>query len=397
MKRVKLNKPYSANLCQDIGITYLPSRSKAGRAAWRLNLHTAVVGGKPEHFDTEAEALSRRNMLIGGSLESGLSKSTFAAAAADRVAVYKRRYENVNDKLKYTGFKDSGESANFWNKFFGSWELNEITPSVIRGTISELLETKKPKTIKNRFSFLKNVFKYAVGDDLCMKNPCDAINLVELIGSTKATKHQASRFSKNLIAEIIRHGGSYAMHITFAVKTGLRSGEQRGLKWKHIDMDAGFVTVEQAIVLGENGLEIGPPKTDAAYRNVPISDELCRELREWRLQSKFSTEDDFVFPAEHGQIMWSNQLNGELSTGANGRVKCKGAVKTACYRAGVEAIRWHDLRHHYASLQLYRDGVSLQEVAALMGHENSKITEDIYGHWIDGAAKDQDLRRRAAV
>tara|TARA_R110002012_G_scaffold33762_1_gene98486 strand:+ start:284 stop:1456 length:1173 start_codon:yes stop_codon:yes gene_type:complete len=388
------------NSTDDIVINYLPSRKKAGRKPWRLDAHRRQ--GKAEYFATKKEAVVRRNELLGVGVASGQSKHTFAGAAEHRVSVYKDRYERGD--VKFTTSKDAKESAAFWNRFFGGYQLNDITPDLIRNSINELLEfnpnTSKPaapKTIKNRYTFLSSVFKYAVGDRLCGNNPCDAINLVELIGSTKATKHLAKRFSKRIVAEIITYGGRYVMHIKFAVKTGLRSGEQRGIQWHHIDFDAGFVTVEQAIVLGPNGLEIGEPKSPAAFRNVPLSDEMLQDLREWRLQSKFSADTDFVFPAEDGGPMWSMQLNGELQKRADGGVKYKGALKSACHRAGVEMIRWHDLRHHYASLQLYRDGVQLNEVAALMGHETSKITEEIYGHWLDGANKDQDLRRRAAV
>lgn len=382
-------------MANDIKVYQIKSRAKKGWKAWAVDARRSVEGGKREYHATKDEAIARRNELLGVSVERGQSKATFCSAAADRVAIYKQRADRGD--VKWTTFKDNRESADFWNNFFGSHELNAITPKKIRNAIIELLETRAPKTIKNRYTFLNNVFKFAVGEKLCSYNPCDAINLVELIGSTKATKHLAERYSKRIIAEIITYGGRYALHIEFAVKTGLRSGEQRGLQWLHIDFDAGFVSVEQAIVLGENGLEIGEPKTQAARRNVPISDDLLNKLREWRLQSKYSKDTDFVFPAEDGGPLWAHQLNGELQKRVDGGVKYKGALKPACHRAGVDMIRWHDLRHHYASLQLYRDGVQLNEVAALMGHETSKITEEIYGHWLEGAAKDQDLRRRAAV
>mgnify|MGYP003133089506 CR=1 FL=1 len=389
-------------MATDIKVYKIKSRSKQGWKDWAVDARRAVVGGKREYYATKDDAIARRNELLGVGVASGQSKTTFADAADHRVGVYKGRYELGN--IKFTTAKDAGESRNFWNRFFGGYELNDITPDIIRNSINELLEfnpnTSKPaapKTIKNRYTFLNGVFKYAVGDKLCSYNPCDSINLVELIGSTKATKHLAERYSKRIIAEIITYGGRYAMHIKFAVKTGLRSGEQRGVQWHHIDFDAGFVTVEQAIVLGPNGLEIGEPKSPAAYRNVPLSDEMLQDLREWRLQSKYSKDTDFVFPADDGGPLWAHQLNGELQKRIDGGVKYKGGLKPACHRAGVEMIRWHDLRHHYASLQLYRDGVQLNEVAALMGHETSKITEEIYGHWLEGATKDQDLRRRAAV
>ena len=383
----------------DIGINHLPSREKAGRKAWRLNVHYA--GGKSEHFKTKEEAVLRRNELLGTSVESGQSEKTFGACAVDLVARYKWRYDNPEDTMKFTTYKEAMESARFWGKFFDDMALNDISADLIEETIKGLTLVRKPKTILNRWSFFKNVFKRAHGRKQCSHNPCDAISISQLIGSTKAMKQPAVRYSKDVVAKIIESAGKWSLHIKFAAKTGLRSGEQRGLCWRHIDFDAGFVTVEQAALLAANTQwEVGQPKSAAAYRNVPISDELLAELREWRLKSNFSTDDDFVFPNENGDLLAPHRLNGELERnedGSRSNRRNRGALKPACFRAGVDVIRWHDLRHHYASLQLYRDGISLQEVAALLGHENSKITENVYGHWIDGANKDQDLRRRAAV
>ncbi len=61
-------------------------------------------------------------------------------------------------------------------------------------------------------------------------------------------------------------------------------------------------------------------------------------------------------------------------------------IKDACRRAGVAAIRWHDLRHYYASklLQAYPD--DLWRVKTYMGHSDIRITQGIYGHWLESDA-----------
>ena len=115
------------NTDTEISINHLPSRKKAGRKPWRLNAH--LVGGKAEYFGTKSEAVARRNELLGVSVERGQSKATFCSAAADRVAVYKQRADRGD--VKWTTFKDNRESADFWNNFFGSHELNAITPKDI--------------------------------------------------------------------------------------------------------------------------------------------------------------------------------------------------------------------------------------------------------------------------
>jgi len=230
-------------------------------------------------------------------------------------------------------------------------------------------------------------------------DPTSTISLVELIGSSKAMKKPAQKISKSVVDQIVKNAGHYKLVLKFACRTGMRSGEVRALKWQNVDFDSGFVTVDAefgAAVREDKRLILSKPKTSAAARNIPISDELVKELIAHKLISRYSKENDFVFPNRNGGIMHPNVLNGEVKT-VNNKFVLKGAVKPACHKAGVDPIRFHDLRHHYASLQLSRTDVSLIEVARLMGHETSKITEEIYGHWLDGDAKDQSLRARAAI
>ena len=189
------------------------------------------------------------------------------------------------------------------------------------------------------------------------------------------------------------------MIIKFATKTGMRGGEIRALVWENVDRDAGWSTVVEetgSATLTENGWVKGLVKTPAAARNIPISDELVGELREHRLKSKFSKDTDIVFPNQDGGILAPCLLSGKVSY-RSGRKCYSGAIKPACDRAEVEPIRFHDLRHHYASIQLGRAEVSLVEVANLMGHESSNITETIYHKWLKGDAKDADTRARAAI
>ncbi len=59
------------------------------------------------------------------------------------------------------------------------------------------------------------------------------------------------------------------------------------------------------------------------------------------------------------------------------------AISQACSDAGVQHVTWHELRHHYASMLLKKFGQEdLWTVANLMGHENTLITQDTYGHWL---------------
>ena len=58
--------------------------------------------------------------------------------------------------------------------------------------------------------------------------------------------------------------------------------------------------------------------------------------------------------------------------------------KKCLAKAGLRQIRWHDLRHSFASL-LIQNGQSLKYVSDQLGHSSIKMTADVYGHLVPGA------------
>ena len=66
------------------------------------------------------------------------------------------------------------------------------------------------------------------------------------------------------------------------------------------------------------------------------------------------------------------------------------ALHRACDAAGVDRIRWHDLRHYYASKLLMAYPNDLFRVKSYMGHATIAITQEIYGHWLDTSGEDTE-------
>jgi integrase len=60
----------------------------------------------------------------------------------------------------------------------------------------------------------------------------------------------------------------------------------------------------------------------------------------------------------------------------------------ACVAAGIEELRWHDLRHFFASICLELFGADFHRITTLMGHKSISTTRELYGHWIDDEARD---------
>ena len=146
-----------------------------------------------------------------------------------------------------------------------------------------------------------------------------------------------------------------------AALTGLREGELLGLTWGDLDWSNPRVHVRQALVRGK----LMEPKTPYALRSVPLPSQLIVELKRWQIACPPS-ELDLVFP--------NNAGHPESPTNLINR-----GLHPALRRAGLRKIRFHDLRHCYASL-LIDAGEPLLVVSRLLGHSSIKITADTYGH-----------------
>ncbi|KFG90031.1 putative integrase [Sphingobium herbicidovorans NBRC 16415] len=180
---------------------------------------------------------------------------------------------------------------------------------------------------------------------------------------------------------------------------GLRASELRGLPWRCIDLKAATVTVDQRADLKN---VIGPPKSEAGYRTIPLPSSAIAALKVWKLACPAS-EAGLVFPSLAKKAMSHQYMN----------INVMGAVQLAAGLAEpvlgddakpkldkeqrpVIAQRYtlHDFRHAAASLWI-EQRVNPKKVQRWMGHSSIQVTFDTYGHLFDQA--DQDAAVAAAI
>jgi integrase len=149
-----------------------------------------------------------------------------------------------------------------------------------------------------------------------------------------------------------------------AAMTGLRRSELLGLRWRDVDWQAQRLRVRNAYVLGEHS---AAGKSElSTRRSVPVADRLGRELDRWSQRTPFSGEDDLVFA--HPQT--GHPLDGS---------KVSKRFKAACQAAGVRVVRFHDLRHTFAT-RLAATGQPLRTIQEFLGHADAKTTQ-VYAHY----------------
>jgi integrase len=155
----------------------------------------------------------------------------------------------------------------------------------------------------------------------------------------------------------------WAMPIMLAAFTGARQAECLGLQWS--DLDWTRRTAEIRRQWRRNAFY--EPKTRASRRTIELPDELVSALKRWHLRCP-KGEHDLVCPGREGRPMNSSDL---LRTG----------LHSALRRAGLRQVRFHDLRHSFAS-NLLVAGVDIVTVSKALGHANVHITLVTYTHAI---------------
>jgi integrase len=154
-----------------------------------------------------------------------------------------------------------------------------------------------------------------------------------------------------------------------AMFTGMRMSELRGLRWSNVDLDAGMIYVRQR---ADGWNKIGPPKSDAGARDIPLPPLVINTLRQWKLLCR---SNELVFPTVTGKIMRPSTVD-----------KCWRQLLKKC---GLRAYGFHKLRHAAASLFIKHLKWTPKKIQVVMGHSSIQVTYDLYGHLWDDAEQDK--------
>jgi integrase len=235
----------------------------------------------------------------------------------------------------------------------GSMQLDRIDARAVSRLFAELRgKGLAPKYIKNIRATLRTILATAVKWDVIEKLPeLDRIKVPE-VGFDFFNAEEAQK-----LIEAGRNEDERVI-LLFALRTGARAGEQLALEWGDID----WVNRKVIFRRSRTGDHVGPTKS-GKHRRVPITSELGLALKQLKLRSAGNEQSPLVF-CRGGQRLTLWQLHEHLWG--------------TCRRAGLRKIRWHDLRHSFAS-QLVQANVPLRQVQEWLGH--STITMSMrYAH-----------------
>lgn len=237
-------------------------------------------------------------------------------------------------------------------------------------------------TVIHYHAVLRTGFKQAIKDELIESNPFDKIE------RPKKNKFQGEHYSEEELLALLNMTKDDPIYpaIMLAGGLGLRRSEALGIRWSRIDFEAKSVLLDTKIVeYKENGKTVVEAveemKNKSSKRTLPLPEPVYmmlleekakKELYKQMFKSSYKRDyDDYVCVNQLGDLIKPSYVTGHFHE----------LLKDL----GLRKIRFHDLRHTFASVLLNND-VPLINVSNFLGHSDISTTANIYAH-LDKSSK----------
>ncbi|HJB51471.1 MAG TPA: site-specific integrase, partial [Candidatus Oscillibacter pullicola] len=221
-------------------------------------------------------------------------------------------------------------------------------------------------TVRNIHQIIASAMKLAKEQKIIATDPTEGCALPKLEHREMKTLpvEQLTSFLREA-----KERGVFEMYYV-ELATGLRRGELLGLKWEDIDFEHGNLRVKRQIARINGEVVEAPLKTKNAYRMLPLAEDTIAVLKE---QKKKVGSSSWVFPSPTGGPISPDSVLHMLHR--------------VLKRAGLPRVRFHDLRHTFATLAL-QNGVDIKTVSGMLGHFSAGFTLDTYAHVTTAAQKE---------
>ena len=214
------------------------------------------------------------------------------------------------------------------------------------------------KTVRNLHQIISSALALAKEQKLIVSNPAEGCALPK--PEHKEMKTLPAEQLQSFLQEAKESGVFELYYLELA--TGLRRGELLGLKWEDIDLERGSLRVRRQIARINGEVVEAPLKTKNAYRTLPLAEDTIDVLK---TQRKKTGNSPWVFPSPVGGPISPDSVLHMLHR--------------VLKRAGLPRVRFHDLRHTFATLAL-QNGVDVKTVSGMLGHFSAGFTLDTYAH-----------------
>ncbi len=316
---------------------------------------------------TQAEVKSKLSVAIAESQQLDVSRSG-EYTVAEWLRLWFELYAKPNIRPSTAGYYRRALEE-YTIPRIGHIKLNKLTSREIQKLYKDLLETgrlrKKQRrkhpglsgsTVRGVHIMLHGALDRAVKERLLIRNPADSC-VVPKVQHQEMKTLQPEDLKAYLDAAERRN--ALAMFYLELV-SGIRKGELVALQWADLDVEQRTISVSKQATKDETGsLVVTRPKTENSVRLISIPQEAVELLV--REHAKHP-DNPWLFPSSRTGAMYLATLHQRI-------------LKDA----GLEHLRFHDLRHTFATLAL-QNGVDIKTVSAMLGHYDAGFTLRTYTH-----------------
>lgn len=253
----------------------------------------------------------------------------------------------------------------------GSIKLNKLTQNDLqqfyanakkggRLQYAECLgEGLSDRMIRSIHAVCRTALNKAVADGLICENPAIGCKLPPKKSREMQvlTPEEMQRF---LIQA--KYEGYFEM-LLLELTTGMRRGELLALQWEDLNHDTGELRICRQVYHVKGSMQISEPKTKSSIRTIILPKVVLNVLAEY----KKTVNSRWLFPSPMIEDMPRNPQSVYKK------------FKSILERSGCKNIRFHDLRHTFATTAL-ANGMDVKTLSSIIGHVSSQTTLDIYLH-----------------
>lgn len=264
---------------------------------------------------------------------------------------------------------------------FGKMKIIDITVSYCQKMVNEW--HKKYKTYDTMRKQTAQILQYGISQEYIERNVMKNTQLPRRKEQEEQRKYYTKEELKTLLGAFKDFGNTkqYA-YFRLLAYTGMRKSEVLALQWKDVDTFNKELHINKTVAVDEHkNIILQTPKTKASRRTISIDTETLAILNDWRIQQRTdylklgyntSSDDQHIFTSIKNTLYVPNTVNDWL--------------RYILKKYDLPRITPHGFRHTHVSL-LLEAGESVKVVQYRLGHENSKVTLDIYAHITNNAPK----------
>jgi integrase len=274
-------------------------------------------------------------------------------------------------------------------KAIGARKLRDLTAADVRQALSKMAAGYSSAAVTMGHLALKRAIRHAEANDLVARNvaaladtpkgqdgrPSKSLTLDQAAAVITAAETLPVMELRPGLKDVRRPAELMHAYIVLSLLAGIRTEEARALRWSHIDLDgdpAARPPVPPHVAVWRSVRVHGETKTERSRRTLGLPAAAVQALRAWsgsQAGERLAAGEDW----QDTGLVFTNHLGAALDAG-----NVRKMFKRVCEAAGVgDGWTPRELRTTFVSLLSHR-GVSIEEIARLVGHASTRTTEVVY-------------------